>query len=161
MWVVGAMLAVALTGCGSAPVEEEQAPVAVTIRAADSLNPTPAGQSQRLDVLIFQLRSPAAFREAQLTDLYPSLDDARSALGPDLVGVQKLQIAPGDEQSVELELAEGTVQVGVVGAFEQFGQARWRDDIDVREANPSGKTLADGGGLLIYLEALRVELSIE
>jgi len=151
-----------LAGCGSKPpVEEAPAPVVVTVRAADQLNPTPTGQPQRLDVLIFQLRSPAAFRDAQLTDVYPSLDAARTALGPDLVGVQKLQIAPGGEQTLELELAEGAAFVGAVGAFEQFGQAHWKDDIDLKEADASGRTLQHGGRLVIALDALNLALSIE
>ncbi|MEM1432639.1 MAG: type VI secretion system lipoprotein TssJ [Pseudomonadota bacterium] len=150
-----------LAGCANQAAEPPPKPLDTLIAATDSINPSAAGTPQRVDLMIFQLRAATAFTESQLTALYPTVERARSALGADLLQTRKLQIAPAVEQQVEIQLDDQARYIGVLAAFEQFGQARWKDIVEVRDEQLKDKLLLRSRQLTIALDRLSVELRLD
>ncbi len=130
-----------LAGCAGSPKPPKPEPLSVSITGSDALNPRSDGTPQRVDLMIFQLAAAANFNDATLFDLYPQPAKARDHLGVELIGVDKLQIAPGTEQKIVLEIADDARYIGALAAFEDIDTARWRDLAEIRDETLKDKLL--------------------
>ncbi|SKA22752.1 type VI secretion system protein VasD [Lysobacter spongiicola DSM 21749] len=150
--VVG-LLVLALAGCSAKPgigsafgktlqavgLKDEAAPteLSLQLQAATNLNAGSDGRPASLVVRVYQLRSTARFSDAPFAAF---LDEQRESdiLGPDLLSVTEILLAPGQRHSVLEPLAAGATHVGVVALFREPAATRWRLAFDVGRAPPQG-----------------------
>jgi type VI secretion system VasD/TssJ family lipoprotein len=70
-------------------------------------------------------------------------------------------VVPASEQTIELKIDDQARFIGVAGAFEQFDQARWKADVEIRDEALKDKLLLRANELNIELDALGVALRFE
>jgi type VI secretion system protein VasD len=88
-----------------------------------NVNPDAAGRPSPVMVRIYELRSTAAFNNADFFALY---DRDQEQLGPDLVSRDELPLQPGATPQAITTLRSDTRYVGVIAAFRDIERARWR-----------------------------------
>jgi type VI secretion system protein VasD len=115
---MASLVLAALYGCGGAPSPPPPTVANVTISAsADANGGAPVA------VRIYQLRSTAAFEQADFFALYQR---EQETLGADLAGRDEFLISPGGTQTLTKELGPGVTSIGVVAAFRDIQNANWR-----------------------------------
>ena len=80
-----------IAGCGTSP--PKPAKVNGTIQAAASLNPSVSARPSPLRMRVYELKSAAAFNQADFMSLYQS---DQAALGADLTGREEFILQPGE-----------------------------------------------------------------
>lgn len=118
--VCGVVLAV---GCSSSPPLLRGA-----INVDPNVNPDRAGRPSPIVVRIYELKSVAAFNGA---DFFALFDKEQETLSGELVGREEFQLQPGESRQYRRQLQPDTKFVGVVGAFRDLEQARWRQAVAV------------------------------
>ncbi|MGH7305220.1 MAG: type VI secretion system lipoprotein TssJ [Candidatus Rokuibacteriota bacterium] len=118
--VCGVVLAV---GCGSSPPLLRGA-----INVDPNVNPDRAGRPSPIVVRIYELKSIAAFNGA---DFFALFDKEPETLSGELVGREEFQLQPGESRQYRRQLQPETKFIGVVGAFRDLEQARWRQAVPV------------------------------
>ena len=98
-------------GCGSSPPLLRGA-----ITVDSNVNPDRAGRPSPVVVRIYELKAVAAFNGA---DFFALFDNESATLSGELVGREEFQLQPE------------TKFIGVVGAFRDLEQARWRQAVPV------------------------------
>jgi type VI secretion system protein VasD len=150
-----------LGGCGSAGPPLLQG----SIKADPATNPDARGRASPVVVRVYELRSPAAFGAA---DFFSLFDSESQALGGDLVGREEYQLRPAETLPYRRQLQPDTRFIGVVAAFRDLENSRWRQvtavpakgestiaiGIEVRAVTV---TIATGGSSLFKKEALPKE----
>jgi type VI secretion system protein VasD len=128
--------AVALTaaGCGSSPPLLRGA-----ITVDSNVNPDRAGRPSPIVVRVYELKSVAAFNGA---DFFALFDNEQATLGSELVGREEFQLQPAETREYRRQLQPDTKFIGVVGAFRDLEQARWRQAVPV--PSKSKPTIAIG-----------------
>jgi type VI secretion system protein VasD len=81
---------------------------------------------------IFELSSRAIFDTQDFFSLY---DNPEQLLGPDLLKKDELELQPSTIQNYKMSLNRNTRYVGVVVAYRNIDQAKWRAVIEV---DPTG-----------------------
>lgn len=112
-----------LVGCGGAAPPPPPTVASVAIAAAADINPDAAGAAAPVAVRIYQLASTAAFEKADFFQLY---QNDQSVLGADMLGRDEMVLAPGASQQLTVEMKPGARFIGVVAAFRDVQNARWR-----------------------------------
>lgn len=130
--VLAGALALALAGCGGGPPPPTV--VELTMAAAPDVNAIQSVPSPVV-VRVYQLKSPAAFEEANYFQLDRNESDV---LGGDLLGKDEYFLNPGASQTVVRELSPDARYLGLVAAFYDIDSAVWRDTVAV----PPNKTTA-------------------
>jgi type VI secretion system protein VasD len=74
-------------------------------------------------VRVYELKSVAAFNSADFFSLY---DKEQETLGGELVGREEFQLQPAEKRQYRRQLQPDTKFIGVVGAFRDLEQSRWR-----------------------------------
>jgi len=116
----GAILAV---GCKSSPPLLRGA-----INVDSNVNPDRAGRPSPIVVRIYELKATAAFNGA---DFFSLFEKEQETLSGELVGREEFQLQPGETRQYRRQLQPETKFVGVVGAFRDLEQARWRQAVPV------------------------------
>jgi len=117
------LLATGLTACASGP-----GGVAVNIQSARYLNPDVNGIASPLVVSIYQLKSPFTFNNAN----YGSLaNNSAAILGTDLIDKQTMEIRPGENKMINLDLTQNTQYIGIVAGYRKINQAQWHTTIRI------------------------------
>ncbi len=116
----GAMLAV---GCGSSPPLLRGA-----INVDPNVNPDRAGRPSPIVVRVYELKSVAAFNGA---DFFALFDNEQATLSGELVGREEFQLQPAEKRQYQRQLQPETKFIGVVGAFRDLEQSRWRQAVPV------------------------------
>ena len=113
--LLGLLLA---AGCGSSPPL-----LRGTIAVDSNVNPDRAGRPSPIVVRVYELKSVAAFSGA---DFFALFDNEQATLSGELVGREEFQLQPD------------TKFIGVVAAFRDLEQARWRQTAPVpKKSKPS------------------------
>lgn len=107
-----------LTGCGSSPTRLE-----ANVTAGEDVNKDEFGRSLPIVVRLYELKSTGSFESADFFGIY---DQEAAALGGDLLAREELHLRPGEQKKIEREAAPDAQHLGVVGAFRQIDNARWR-----------------------------------
>ena len=116
--------AVALAvGCGSSPPLLRGA-----ITVDPNVNPDRAGRPSPIVVRVYELKSVAAFNGA---DFFALFENERATLSSELVGREEFQLQPAETREYRRQLQPDTKFIGVVGAFRDLEQARWRQAVPV------------------------------
>lgn len=125
----------ALAACSSAP---KQASVSGSISASADLNPSVSQRPSPLQLRIYELRTAAAFNQADFVALYQS-DTA--TLGADLVAREELMLQPGETRPYTRPLAPDTRFVGVVAVYRLLERATWRVVVPVQPGRAQKLTI--------------------
>jgi type VI secretion system protein VasD len=116
--------AVALAvGCGSSPPLLRGA-----ITVDPNVNPDRAGRPSPIVVRVYELKSVAAFNGADFFALY---ENEQATLSGELVGREEFQLQPAETREYRRQLQPDTKFIGVIGAFRDLEQARWRQAVPV------------------------------
>lgn len=138
----GAMLAV---GCGSSPPLLRGA-----INVDPNVNPDRAGRPSPIVVRVYELKSVAAFNGA---DFFALFDNEQATLSGELVGREEFQLQPAEKRQYQRQLQPETKFIGVVGAFRDLEQSRWRQAVPVP---PKSKPM-----ITIGLQARAVTIAVK
>ncbi|MGF1717461.1 type VI secretion system lipoprotein TssJ [Photobacterium chitinilyticum] len=92
------------------------------------VNPDLKGRSSPVVVKVFELSSKTIFETRDFFALY---DDPENYLGPDLILKNEFELAPGSEHKYELSLAPGSRYAGILVAYRDIENARWREVVEI------------------------------
>jgi type VI secretion system protein VasD len=115
--------ALVLGACAGDPPPPPPTSVELTLLSSERLNPTLAGESAPLRIKLYQLKNTATFERADFFALFGS---ASATLGADLIEEQELLIRPGETRTLQRELDDASLHLGVVAAFRDLDRAVWR-----------------------------------
>jgi type VI secretion system protein VasD len=124
-----------LTGCASVP---KPTLVKANITANSSLNPDAKGRSSPVVVRYFELKSLAAFNDA---DFFSLAERDRETLGADLVASEEFLLKPGETLVLDRTLDPAVNHIGVVAAFRDLEHAQWRVSFPVPSQRTSKLTI--------------------
>jgi type VI secretion system protein VasD len=133
----------ALFGMGPDPTELE-----VTIEASANLNPNAEGRPSPIVIRFYELSSVDVFETSDFFTLY---DNEMATLGKFIQFRDEMNIKPGDRKSFELEAKPETRYVGIIAAYRDLDNARWRGILKVE---PHEKTK-----MIIHLGSLAVSIT--
>jgi type VI secretion system protein VasD len=113
-----------IAGCGGNPPAPEPpaVPFTVAITAAEDLNPDLAGRPSPVTLVVLQLRSAEAFSRA---DYFAVYDPANQALAGEIINREQLTVQPGEQRTVQLQLAPEARYLGVAAAYRDIERASW------------------------------------
>src|SRR5262245_20701276 len=150
--LVGFLAASLLGACGSASPPLLQG----TIKVDQAANPDLKGRASPVVLRVYELRSPAAFSEA---DFFSLFERESETLAGDLVGREEYGLRPAETQPYRRQLQPDTKFIGVLAAFRDLEHSRWRQVVPVPaerestiaigiEARSVTVAVASRGGLL-------------
>ena len=128
--LLGLLLA---AGCGSSPPL-----LRGTIAVDSNVNPDRAGRPSPIVVRVYELKSVAAFNSA---DFFALFDNEQATLSGELVGREEFQLQPAETRQYQRQLQPVTKFIGVVGAFRDLEQARWRQTAPVPKKSKPAITI--------------------
>lgn len=114
--VLGALLC--LAGCASSLTKLD-----LFVTASNDLNPDLAGRPSPIVVRLVELRHPAAFENGDFFSLY---QNPRQSLAPDFVTQEEFELRPGNWHALKAHLQPGSRYVGVLAAYRDLQETRWR-----------------------------------
>jgi len=125
--LAAALLALALAGCGSAPVPALLPPAKTTLVSTtivgSNVNPDGRKRPSPVIVRLYELKSTALFES---TDFVTLFDKDQAALGAELLSREEFVLRPDDVKAVNKTLSSEAKYIGVVAAFRDLERARWR-----------------------------------
>ncbi|MBA1232778.1 type VI secretion system lipoprotein TssJ [Pseudomonas viridiflava] len=128
---------VLLAGCSTLSPYSHVTKLNLKLTASDQVNPDLNGRPSPVVVRLFELKHPVAFENADFFSLY---ERAKESLAPDMVASEELELRPGETVELKLSLQEGSRYVGVLAAYRDLPDSRWRYTLQVA---PEGITDAD------------------
>ncbi|HEA15648.1 type VI secretion system lipoprotein TssJ [Pseudoalteromonas sp. AS71] len=102
------------------------------INVSKNVNPDTSDRPSPVVMKIFELSSRTIFDTQDFFSLY---ETPEKQLGPDLLKKDELELQPNSVQEYKMTLNRNTRYVGVVVAYRNIDQARWRAVIEV---DPTG-----------------------
>ena len=127
--IVGLILIATLAACSTT---SSTVRIKGHIEASDDLNPDLAGRASPVVVRLYQLGSPGSFKRAGFFALY---NNEMGSLGNTLISVEELEIQPGESRDYSAEMNVSTKYLGVVVAFRDLENARWRGLVPLSKEN--------------------------
>jgi len=124
---------------------EAKIKASMTLTAAADTNPDASGRPSPIIVRVYQLRTDAAFSQA---DFFALFDDDQKVLGPEMISRDEYSLTPAERRTIEVTLSGETRFVGAIAAFRDIRNAQWRMLVP-----------ASRKGLTVTVERLRVVLS--
>jgi type VI secretion system protein VasD len=112
-----------LVGCSSGPPL-----VQGTIKAEPAVNPARGGRPSPIVVRVYELKAVAAFNGADFFALY---DKEQETIGGDLVGREEFLLQPAESRQYRRQFQPDTKFIGVIGAYRDLEQSRWRQVVPV------------------------------
>jgi type VI secretion system protein VasD len=97
--------------------------------AATNANPDSHGRASPVVVRLLELKSLAAFQNA---DFFSLFERDKETLSNDLVAKDEIVLRPGDRRELKRELNGDTRFIGVVAAYRDIEHSRWRASMPVR-----------------------------
>ncbi|MCU7944032.1 MAG: type VI secretion system lipoprotein TssJ [Candidatus Thiodiazotropha endolucinida] len=102
--------------------------VAVTMSAAQSVNPDINDRPSPIVARIYELKSLSVFNNADFFNLF---EQDVALLGDEMLMRDELHFQPGEVKLLERELQPDTRYVGVIGAYRDIENATWRRSIEI------------------------------
>lgn len=141
-----------LAGCTTLSPFSTMTKLNLTLRSSDQLNPDLNGRPSPVVVRLYELKHPVAFENADFFSLY---ERPRESLAPDLVSSEELELRPGETVELRLDIARGGRYVGVLAAYRDLPQTRWRYTLPVAAQRLTEVNLTlDRDGIASALERL-------
>ncbi|CAM3133997.1 type VI secretion system-associated lipoprotein [Pseudomonas floridensis] len=110
-------------GCSALSPYSAQTRLDISITGSDRLNPDLNGRPSPTVLRLMELKHPAAFQTADFFSLY---ERGKDALAQDLVATEELELRPGERVDLKLRLTPGSLYVGVLAAYRNLPETRWR-----------------------------------
>ena len=132
-----------LAGCAN-PFKKGDAPAKPTtlsgsVQAAPDLNPSVSQRPSPLAIRVYELRSDAAFNQADFMALYQS---EQTVLGADLVLRDEFTLQPGETRALAAKtLNPDTRYIAVFAVYRNLERARWRAVVPVKTGQAQVLTL--------------------
>lgn len=116
-----------LTGC----IKNEPQPSTLEAHLLTSIhvNPNALGKPSPIFVRYYELKSTATFEN---TDFFTLIDTDKNVLGADLLEMSEIELPPGTERVINLQLNPATRFIGVVAAYRELEQAKWRAMLPIK-----------------------------
>jgi type VI secretion system protein VasD len=111
-----------MTGCSSVST------IKANLQADDALNPDFSGRPSPLVVRFYELKSLSVFNTADFFNLF---EQDVALLGDELQMRDEFAFQPGETKSLERDLRTDTRYLGILGAYRDIENARWRNSIEV------------------------------
>ena len=120
-----ALLALMLlaSACSTLSPYSKMTKLDLSLSASDQLNPDLNGRPSPIVVRLIELKNPVAFENADFFSLY---ERAKESLSPDLVASEEIELRPGEIRELKLSVNEGSRYVGVLAAYRDLPETRWR-----------------------------------
>ncbi|WP_426400790.1 type VI secretion system lipoprotein TssJ (plasmid) [Ralstonia sp. R-29] len=118
-----------LTGCRTP--ERTAVPYSVTFNVAADANPDSNRKPAPIVLKVFQLRAASAFDSA---DFFSLQDKPESALGGELLGVERVILQPGDSRTLHYSGNVDAHAVGVVAEYRLLEKSRWKLSLPLPQA---------------------------
>ena len=128
-------LTMLIAGC-SASVNQvkslihETSVVEFTIQASGDLNPNRKGRASPVVIYIYELTDGVPFDDADFFSIY---DNEAATIGTVLLGKVEIELTPGESRTLERTLKAETRHLGVVAAFRDIDNAKWRASMPIPE----------------------------
>ena len=135
---------VLLAGCSSLSPYSTVTKLNLKLTASDQLNPDLNGRPSPIVVRLLELKHPVTFENADFFSLY---ERAKESLVPDLVASEELELRPGETIELKLSMEEGSRYVGVLAAYRDLPETRWRYTVQITpvEVTEADLTLDQAG----------------
>jgi type VI secretion system protein VasD len=117
-----------MAACASGPPEDVM--LKGSMEAVATVNPDGQGRPSPLVIKIYQLKSNDKF---ELADFFALFDQAEATLGADLLAVEDVMMKPGEIRPYEGAFDPSTRFIGVVAAYRDINQAKWKDVVPMPE----------------------------
>lgn len=117
-----------LAGCSSLSPYSTLTKLNLKLTGSDQLNPDLNGRPSPIVVQMLELKHPVSFENADFFSLY---ERAKSSLAPDLVTSEELELRPGETVELKLRVEEGSRYVGILAAYRNLPETKWRHMIRV------------------------------
>jgi type VI secretion system protein VasD len=117
-----------LAGCSTLSPYSHVTKLNLKLTASDQLNPDLNGRPSPIVVRLFELRHPVAFEN---TDFFSLYERAKESLAPDMIATEELELRPGETIDVKLSVAEGSRYVGVLAAYRDLPETKWRYTLQI------------------------------
>ncbi|TFY88000.1 type VI secretion system lipoprotein TssJ [Pseudomonas nabeulensis] len=112
-----------LAGCSSVSPFSTLTKLDLTLTASDEVNPDGHGRPSPVVVQLLELRHPVAFENADFFSLYGR---GEHALPKDWVADEELELRPGEQLKLKLNIAPQSRYVGVLAAYRDLPHVQWR-----------------------------------
>jgi type VI secretion system protein VasD len=143
---------VLLAGCSTLSPYSHVTKVNLKLTASDTLNPDLNGRPSPIVVRLFELKHPVAFENADFFSLY---ERPKESLVPDIVATEELELRPGETVELKLSVEEGSQYVGVLAAYRDLPESKWRYTLQVPPVEVTNADLTlDQSGIRNTHEAL-------
>ncbi|RMQ43307.1 Type VI secretion lipoprotein, family [Pseudomonas cichorii] len=113
----------ALGSCSTLSPYSTQTRLSLQLTASETLNPDINGRSSPIVLRLLELRQPVAFENLDFFSLYGR---ARESLNHDLVASEERELQPGQRVLLKLKAGKGSHYVGILAAYRNLPEARWR-----------------------------------
>jgi type VI secretion system protein VasD len=101
----------------------------IHIDAAANANPDSHGRASPVVVRLLELKSLAAFQNA---DFFSLFERDRETLGSDLVAKDEIVLRPGGRREIRRELHADTRFIALVAGYRDIERSRWRASMPVK-----------------------------
>ncbi|WP_426142410.1 type VI secretion system lipoprotein TssJ [Pseudomonas sp. DWP3-1-2] len=116
-------LVLLLSGCSVLSPYSTQTRVELQLTASDQLNPDINGRPSPIVLRLLELKNPVLFETVDFFGLY---GQTKELLAPDLVASEELELRPGERVQLKLHVKEGSRYVGVLAAYRDLPETKWR-----------------------------------
>ena len=99
-----------------------------SIKAAPTTNPDGRGRPSPIVIRVYELRALGAFTNA---DFFSLFEKETETLGVELVGREEYTVQPSETKPYQRQLQADTRFIGVVAAFRDLENSRWRQTAPV------------------------------
>jgi len=117
-----------LAGCSTLSPLSRMTKLNLKLTASNQLNPDIHGRPSPIVVRLFDLKHPVAFENADFFSLY---ERAKESLAVDMAASEELELRPGETVDLKLTVKEGSRYVGVLAAYRNLPETRWRYTLQV------------------------------
>jgi type VI secretion system protein VasD len=142
--VITLVLTWVLVGCSALSPYSTQTRLELQLAASDELNPDINGRPSPIVLRLLELKNPVLFETVDFFSLY---GQAKALLAPDLVASEELELRPGERLQLKLHVKDGSRYVGVLAAYRDLPETKWRYVIQLRpgDTNLAQLTLDHAG----------------
>lgn len=142
-------------GCATKATGAGIVPLALRLYVADDANKDAKGRPAPIMVRLYELKSAAAFEEADFFSLQAA---DKSMLGDDLLARDEFILRPGERRSVDRPSTSGFRQLGILAAYRELPKTIWRAVYVVPTTSTSASTWY---GAPIPLPPVHLQISVE
>lgn len=113
-----------LAACKSSPPKPQLTKLSFSISA--DVNPDDKNRPSPIVLRVYQLKDDAPFKDAEFFALS---DKEQATLGASLVSRIEVELGPGEQHTVDLQLSPDAHFLGVAAQYRDYRNAAWRAEI--------------------------------